>query len=669
MIQAGSPTPLGSTADTEGTNFAVFSSVADGVELCLFDANGNATQSHRLHKGTDDIWHGYLPGCGPGQLYGYRVHGPFEPESGLRCNPANLLIDPYARAIQGELVRNDAVHDNNAHDSAAFVPKAMVIANSPVPGFKHPRIPWSETIFYEANVRGYTMRHPAIDESDRGTFNGMRNKEVLAYLKALGVTSLELMPVHDFVDEYHLVTNGLRNFWGYNTLAFFAPSQRYAIADPVAEFRDMVRDIHDAGLEVILDVVYNHTAESDGRGPSLSFRGLDNLAYYRTEPDRPDVYVNDTGCGNTLNTDHPRVQQLILDSLRYWHRDMGVDGFRFDLAPVLGRHDHGFSPNHELLEAISSDAPLLDAKLIAEPWDPGPGGYQLGQFPQRWAEWNDLYRDDVRRFWRGDDDSSGGLARGLHGSSEVFEHNGRLPFTSVNFIASHDGFTLADVVSYEKKHNDANGENGRDGHSHNFSCNYGVEGPSDDQTIVKLRRRQRLNMMATLLLSQGTPMLLAGDEFGHSQQGNNNAYAQDNDIGWLDWSGLQQDPDFASQVRELIQLRKQMPLVRLEQYLHGSLETDSGTLETSWLTPDGERKADEAWENGRAFCMLISESGTGEKMSMAILINGTDTACEFSLPSLGEWRLAFSTSDSERIATTLGALSIALLLCDSFGKT
>ena len=665
MIEAGSPTPLGSTADTEGTNFAVFSSVADGIELCLFDTNGNATQNHQLHKSADDIWHGYLPGCGPGQLYGYRVYGPFEPESGLRCNPANLLIDPYARAIQGELVRNDAVHDNNANDSAAFVPKGMVIADSAVPGFNRPQIPWSETIFYEANVRGYTMRHPAINESDRGTFNGMRNKDVLAYLKALGITSLELMPVHDFIDEYHLVKNGLKNFWGYNTLAFFAPSQRYAIANPVAEFRDMVRGIHDAGLEVILDVVYNHTAESGGLGPSLSFRGLDNLAYYRTEPGRPDVYVNDTGCGNTLNTDHPRVQQLILDSLGYWHRDMGVDGFLFDLAPVLGRHDHGFSPNHHLLEAISSDARLLDAKLIAEPWDPGPGGYQLGQFPQRWAEWNDLYRDDVRRFWRGDDDSSGGLARRLHGSSEVFEHNGRLPFTSVNFIASHDGFTLADVVSYAKKHNDANGEDSRDGHSHNYSSNYGVEGPSEDQTILELRRRQRLNMMATLLLSQGTPMLLAGDEFGHSQQGNNNAYAQDNDIGWLDWSGLEQDPDFVSQVRQLIQLRKKTPLVRLEQYLHGRLETDSGILEISWLTPDGEPKADDAWENGRAFCMLVSESGDGGKMSAAILINGSDTDCEFSLPALGEWRLAFSTSDIERPTTTLGALSIALLLCDS----
>ena len=665
MIEAGSPTPLGSTADTEGTNFSVFSSVAEGIELCLFDANGNATTSHQLRKNTDDVWHGYLPGCGAGQLYGYRVHGPYEPERGLRCNPANLLIDPYARAIKGELVRNDAVHDSNALDSAAFVPKSMVVADSAVARSRRPQIPWSETIFYEANVRGFTMRHPAIDESDRGTFNGMRNKEVLAYLKALGITSLELMPVHDFVDEYHLVSNGLRNFWGYNTLAFFAPSQRYAIADPVAEFRNMVRDIHDAGLEVILDVVYNHTGESDGRGPSLSFRGFDNLAYYRTEPDRPDVYVNDTGCGNTLNTDHPRMQQLILDSLCYWHRDMGVDGFRFDLAPVLGRHDDGFSPNHHLLKTISSDTQLLDAKLIAEPWDPGPGGYQLGQFPQRWAEWNDRYRDDARRFWRGDSDSSGDLARRLHGSSEIFDHNGRLPFSSVNFIASHDGFTLADVVSYEHKHNEANGEDSRDGHSHNYSCNYGVEGESDDQAILDLRRRQRLNMMATLLLSQGTPMLLAGDEFGHSQQGNNNAYAQDNDIGWLDWSGLEQDPDFVSQVRELIRLRKQTPLVRLREYLHGSLETDGGLMEISWLTPDGELKTDEAWENGRAFCMLISESGAGGKMSAAILINGTDTACEFSLPSLGEWRLAFSTSDSERPATTLDALSITLLLCDS----
>ena len=664
MIETGSPTPLGSTADANGTNFAVFSSVAEDLELCLFDAHGNATQSHQLSTGTDDIWHGYLPGCSPGQQYGYRVHGPFAPEVGLRCNPAKLLIDPYAREIAGEFLWNDAVYDSNAHDSAAFVPKGVVSPDSPTPRFRRPHIPWSETIFYEANVRGYTMRHPAIEESDRGTFNGMRHKDIVAYLKALGITSLELMPVHAFIDEKHLVDKGLRNFWGYNTISFFAPSLRYATTSPIAEFRDMVRGIHDAGLEVILDVVYNHTGESDSFGPSLSFRGLDNLAYYRTEPDRPNVYVNDTGCGNTLNTDHPRVQQLILDSLRYWHRDMGVDGFRFDLAPVLGRHDHSFSPHHPLLEAISSDTQLQDAKLIAEPWDPGPGGYQLGQFPRRWAEWNDRYRDDVRRFWRGDDDSSGRLARRLHGSSEIFEHNGRLPFTSVNFIASHDGFTLADVVSFEHKHNEANGEDSRDGHSHNYSCNYGVEGPSDDQTIIELRRRQRLNFMATLLLSQGTPMLLAGDEFGHSQQGNNNAYAQDNDTGWLDWAKPDTDPDFVAQVHKLIRLRKQTPLVRLRQYVHGSLETESGYWKIEWLSPSGAPKTDDCWAIGRAFCMMMSESGADIKSSVAILINGSDVACEFSMPSIGEWQLAFSTSADAQNGTTLDAMSIALLFCD-----
>ena len=664
MIETGSPTPPGSTADAKGTNFAVFSSIADSVELCLFDAHGEATQSHQLSKGTDDIWHGYLPGCGPGQLYGYRVHGPFEPENGLRCNPTKLLIDPYAREIAGEFHWNDAVYDSNDKDSAAFVPKGRVSSDSSIAKFDRPQIPWSKTIFYEANVRGYTMRHPAIDKPDRGTFNGMRNKEVLAYLKALGITSLELMPVHAFIDEKHLVDKGLRNFWGYNTISFFAPSPRYGTTNPIAEFHDMVRDIHDAGIEVILDVVYNHTGESGTFGPSLSFRGLDNLAYYRTEHKQPGVYVNDTGCGNTLNTDHPRVQQLILDSLRYWHRDMGVDGFRFDLAPVLGRHDHSFSPNHPLLEAITSDALLQDAKLVAEPWDPGPGGYQLGQFPLSWAEWNDRYRDDVRRFWRGDCDSSGGLAQRLHGSSDTFEHNGRSPFASVNFITSHDGFTLADVVSYEHKHNEANGEDNHDGHSHNYSCNYGVEGPSDDKTIVGLRRRQRLNMMATLLLSQGTPMVLAGDEFGHSQQGNNNAYAQNNEIGWLDWSGLALDPDFALQIRELIQLRKRIPLLRLRQYVHGNLETEDGRWEVDWLSASGTPMTDACWADDRAFCLMMSESGAGRNTSVALLINGSDATCEFDLPAIGGWQLEFSTSATTQSGTELEALSIALLLCD-----
>jgi len=669
MIETGSPTPPGSTADAKGTNFAVFSSVADSLELCLFDANGDATQSHQLSKGTDDVWHGYLPGCRPGQLYGYRVHGPFEPDNGLRCNPAKLLIDPYARAIAGEFYWNDAVYDGNDKDSAAFVPKSRVSSNSSIARFRRPPIPWSETIFYEANVRGYTMRHPAVEESDRGTFNGMRNKEVLAYLKALGITSLELMPVHAFIDEKHLVERGLRNFWGYNTISFFAPSPRYTVANPIAEFRDMVRDIHDAGIEVILDVVYNHTGEGGTSGPSLSFRGLDNLAYYRTEPKQPNVYVNDTGCGNTLNTDHPRVQQLILDSLRYWHRDMGVDGFRFDLAPVLGRHDHSFSPNHPLLEAISSDAALQDAKLIAEPWDPGPGGYQLGQFPRRWAEWNDRYRDGVRRFWRGDDDSSGNLANCLHGSADIFEASGRSSLASVNLVSTHDGFTLADAVSYEHRHNEANGEDNRDGHAHNYSCNHGVEGPTDEAQIVAGRRCHRLNLLATMLFSQGTPLILAGDEFGHSQQGNNNAYAQDNDTGWLDWTKLDSDPDFVAQVHKLIRLRSEIPLLRLREYVHGLLHTDHGVVEINWLRPDGQAMSEHDWSQARAFCVVLSEENAdGRHSSVAILINGLDKPELFELPATSnksDWHLSFSSSvdtDVNGQVATSPEYTISLLL-------
>jgi len=595
MIEAGRPTLLGATADESGTNFAVYSSVAELVELCLFDNAGRQTQTFDLGKSSDDVWHGYLPRCQPGQRYGFRAHGPYSPDKGLRCNPAKLLIDPYARALSGPFEWNDAIFDYDRHgdsstlqintaDSAPFVPKGIVSHDGPAATLKRPQTPWSDTIFYEANVRGFTMRHPALDDVDRGTFDGMRNKIVLEYLKALGITSLELMPVHAFIDEKHLVDKGLRNFWGYNTISFFSPHSRYARSDAIGEFRDMVRDIHDAGIEVILDVVYNHTAEGDRLGPSLSFRGLDNLAYYSTEPGSPDTYINDTGCGNTLNADHPQVRQLVLDSLRYWHKDMGVDGFRFDLAPVLGRHDHGFSAQHPTLEAISADAALHDAKFIAEPWDPGPGGYQLGSFPRRWAEWNDRYRDDVRRFWRGDTESGGEFAKRLHGSAEVFEASTRSPNASVNLVSSHDGFTLSDVVSYEHRHNEANGENNQDGHSHNYSCNYGVEGATDDSAIFDIRRRQRLNMIATLLFSQGTPLLLAGDEFGHTQQGNNNAYAQDNDVGWLDWSRLDDDPEFATQVRELIKLRRETPLLCLQEYVHGQLETEHGVVGIRWFS-------------------------------------------------------------------------------------
>ena len=669
MIRTGRPAPLGATSDDNGTNFAVYSSVAERIELCLFDDVGQQTQRFDLIEGGDDIWQGFLPGCRAGQRYGYRVHGPYDPDSGLRCNPAKLLIDPYARGLSGPFEWSDAVFDSNDLDSAPYVPKSIVSAAIPDSEITRPAIPWSQTIFYEANVRGYTMRHPAVDEVDRGTFGGMRNKSILKYLKSLGITSLELMPVHAFIDEKHLVDKRLRNFWGYNTISFFSPSQRYARSDGVREFRDMVRAIHDAGIEVILDVVYNHTAEGDSLGPSISFRGLDNLAYYSTEPESPGTYINDTGCGNTLNADHPQVQQLVLDSLRYWHKDMGVDGFRFDLAPVLGRHNHGYSATHPMLEAIEADTALRDAKLIAEPWDPGPGGYQLGNFPQRWAEWNDRYRDDVRQFWRGDSHTGGDIAKRLHGSAQRFESGNKQPHTSVNFISSHDGFTMADLVSYEERHNEANGENNQDGHSHNLSCNYGIEGPTDNPSILEQRRRHRLNLFATLLFSQGTPLLLAGDEFGHSQQGNNNAYAQDNDIGWLDWSRLEDDPQFAEQVRKLIKLRRNAPLLRLQEYIHGRLDTERGAIEICWLGPGGQTMSDNDWSESHAFYAVLSETDVAGNMSAAaILVNGSNTTVTFSLPTIsntGSWQIAFSSSvessASDQVAT-LPEFTISLLL-------
>jgi len=680
MIEAGHPAPLGATADEGGVNFAIFSSVADSIELCLFNQAGDQSETHDLPECSDNVWHGYLPGCRPGQRYGYRVHGSYAPNDGLRCNPAKLLIDPYARALSGSFDWNDAAfdfgrQDDQEHlristvDSAPFVPKGVVSPDSPVAKFNRPQTPWSETIFYEANVRGYTMRHMAIDEADRGTFDGMRHKEVLDYLKALGITSLELMPVHAFIDEQPLAERGLRNFWGYNSLSFFAPSPRYAKRDAIVEFRDMVRAIHDAGIEVILDVVYNHTGEGGRLGPSLCFRGIDNLAYYSTEPGSPGTYINDTGCGNTLNADHPQVQRLVLDSLQYWHEEMGVDGFRFDLAPVLGRHNHGFSATHPMLEAIVSDERIANAKLIAEPWDPGPGGYQLGHFRGRWAEWNDRYRDAIRRFWRGDDGSTGKLAKRLHGSADVFEASGRSSLASVNFVASHDGFTLADVVSYEHRHNEANGEDNRDGHAHNYTCNYGIEGPTDDLLINDRRRRQHLNLLATLLFSQGTPLLLAGDEFGHSQQGNNNAYAQDNETAWLDWTKLNDDVEFAAQVRTLIWLRRETPLLRLREYVHGRLETEHGVVEIKWLKKDGREMSDHDWQQEHTFCVFLSETrADGGISAAAITINGSNTDSVFELPALpgaGDWQLAFSSAADAVITdqtASLPELSISLLL-------
>jgi glycogen operon protein len=525
-------------------------------------------------------------------------------------------------------------------------------------------------VVYEANLRGYTMRHPAVPDAHRGSFAGLTHGAVLDYLKSLGITAVELLPVQAYIDEYHLAERGLRNFWGYNTVAFFAPMPRFAAGPARHEFLDMVNAIHDAGLEVILDIAFNHTGESDGSGPTLCFRGLDNLAYYRLEPDDPAAYVNDTGTGNTVNVDHPRVQALILDCLRYWSGELGVDGFRFDLATVLGRHAHGFAPDHPLLQAISGDPQLQRVKLIAEPWDPGPGGYQLGNFPDRWAEWNDRYRDTVRRFWRGDANMNGEFARRLHGSADLFDHRGRAPCASVNFVTSHDGFTLADVVSYAHRHNAANGENNRDGHAHNYSCNHGVEGDTGNDDVLAARRRHRLNLLASLLLSQGTPMLLAGDEFGNSQGGNNNAYAQDNETGWLDWSGLDDDPDFALEVRELIHLRREWSLLRLPEYLHGETEMGPSLVHIDWLNADGNDMNEHDWSGPAPFKVMFAESSRdGVKSRLAVLFNNGDAPVEFRLPDgvpEQPWRVAWS-ADVVEVANdgrslTAPARSISLLV-------
>ncbi len=676
-MHAGNPERLGATPDPDGTNFAVYSAIAERVELCFFDDEGNQTWCVDLPACDKGVWHGYLPGCKAGQRYGYRVHGPWEPDQGQRCNPSKLLIDPYARALDHEFTWDLAVFDyvndggqleKNTADSARFVPKSVVCdAHSDAPR-ERPEIPWRETVFYECNLRGYTMRHPAVDEADRGRFRGMRNKEVLAHLKSLGVTAIELQPVHAFIDEEHLHQLGLHNYWGYNSISFFAPMQRFAAQDPIGEFREMVHALHDAGFEVILDVAYNHTGEGGHLGPTLSFRGIDNRSYYRTETNAHVRYINDTGCGNTFNIDHVRARQLILDSLAYWATDMEVDGFRFDLATILGRRADGFSATHPFLAEISNSPALRDVKLIAEPWDPGPGGYQLGHFPPRWAEWNDRYRDAVRAFWRGDANTAGDLARRLHGSADLFEHTGRPPLASVNLVTAHDGFTLMDVVSYEQRHNEANGENNRDGHSHNLSSNYGVEGPTDDARINELRRRQRLNMLATLLFSQGTPMLLAGDEFGNSQGGNNNAYAQDNETGWIDWSGLERDPDFLAEVRELVHLRRQQPLLRIPHFVHEKLERDGETIRIEWLNSAGEVKQSHEWADNHAFTVIISsESEDGKSQALAIVINGHSRERTLRIPRFPDWRVAFSsgTASLQGDSSILcDALSIALLLAD-----
>ena len=646
----------GAYFDGDGVSFTLFSSVAERVELCLFDRDNKETSRHPLIRQAGDQWTGYQPSCHPGQHYGYRVHGRYQPDQGLRCNPAKLLIDPYARRLAGKFQWNTAVYDYlpgsepgswqiNHMDSAPFVPKSVVSGDAPFQGTARPEIPWSEAIIYEANVRGFTMRHPDVDEQTRGRFRGMTNGRILEYLKALGITTLELQPVYAYIDEAFLSERGLRNFWAYNSINFFTPDARFAGADPVFEFQEMVNAIHGAGIEVFLDVAYNHTGEGDQYGPNLSFRGIDNLAYYRTEPDHPGQYINDTGTGNTINADQPWVRQLVIDSLSYWHREMGVDGFRFDLATILGRGSQGFESTHPLLMAIEKEPRLTGARMIAEPWDPGPGGYQLGGFSGHWSEWNDRYRDSLRAFWRGDEGQLAELARRLHGSSDLFEASGRGPCASINFIASHDGFTLMDTVSYSHKHNEANTQNNQDGHGHNLSCHHGEEGHTRDPAINATRRHHRLNLLATLLFSQGTPMLLAGDEFGNSQQGNNNAYAQDNETGWLDWSGLDSDPAFTAVIKDLISIRKRMPLLHLSNYLHPDLSNIEAS-DIAWLKPGGAAMEEDDWMQSRAVLMLLKQQrdSAQDTIKLAILVNGHDHEVIFHLPGDekdNHWQLEF----------------------------
>jgi isoamylase len=658
QLHPGDPSALGATPQADGVNFAVFSAHAERVELCLFDAVADTEIARLPLPGRDgDIWHGFLPAGQPGLLYGYRVHGPYEPQQGHRFNPAKLLIDPYARELRGSVGASDAlcgatvahgVEAPDPRDSAPFVPRSVVTPamNAAPPG---PAVPWSATVLYEMHLKGFTMRHPAVPEKDRGRIAALGSDAIVAYLRALGVTAVELLPLQAFATEPFLRERGLVNYWGYNPVSWFALHRDYATGSAVADFRAVVDRLHDAGLEVILDVVYNHSAEGDERGPTLSLRGLDNRSYYRLDAANPERYANDTGCGNTLATDHPATRRLVLDSLRYWARDLGVDGFRFDLATTLGRSRHGFDPHAALLHQISSDPVLGRCKLIAEPWDVGPGGYRLGGFPAGWSEWNDRYRDSVRRFWRGDDAEAPELATRLHGSGDLFEHSGRPAWSSINFVTSHDGFTLYDLVSYSRRHNRANGESNRDGHAENFSDNCGTEGGTSDLTVRARRARRQRAMLATLVLSQGVPMLQAGDELGRSQGGNNNAYCQDNRISWLDWEHT--DDQLGTFVRELLSFRRAQPLLQADRFRHARSDEDGQSLR--WLAAEGGELKGEAWHDPERLCIgcqLVQEARNNcGAHSLLILLNAGEDDVTFTLPGDFSWTRCIDTVAAEVI--------------------
>ena len=675
-IWPGMPYPLGATWDGAGVNFSLFSENATKVELCLFDgANGKRETRIAMTEHTHQVWHVYLPEVRPGQLYGYRVHGPYEPEKGHRFNPAKLLLDPYAKAIAGSIQWSDALfgytlgHADadlsiNALDSAAGMPKCVVVDRSFSWGNDAPpNTPWHKTIICELHVKGFTKLHPEVPPELRGAYAGLSCPAVIDYLKTLGITALELMPVHQFVADRHLKDRGLTNYWGYNTIGFFAPESSYAsngvLGQQITEFKTMVRALHREGIEVILDVVYNHTGEGNHLGPTLCLRGIDNAAYYRLVDDDRRYYIDYTGCGNTLDMTHPRVLQLIMDSLRYWVLEMHVDGFRFDLASTLARELHDVDRLGAFFDIIHQDPVISQVKLIAEPWDLGPGGYQVGNFPVLWVEWNAAYRDNVRRFWKGDAGQVGGLAFRLTGSSDLYASNGRLPYASINFITAHDGFTLHDLVSYNDKHNDANGEENRDGHNENLSWNCGAEGETEDPAILALRERQKKNFLATLLLSQGVPMLLAGDEFGRTQRGNNNAYCQDNEISWVDWKLDKPRRELLEFTKLLIRIFHQHPVLRRSHFFQGRKIRGSEVKDLAWFRPDGKEMTDEDWANPEMRCFglrlagdAIEEvDGRGNRVvddTLLFLLNAHHETIPFVLPAHRRklhWWVILNTSE------------------------
>jgi isoamylase len=708
-IHPGRRYPLGATYDGLGVNFAVYAQNATRVLLCLFNEDDDPVEVEQIElpEVTAHVWHGYIPGLRPGTMYGYRVEGPFRPERGLRFNASKLLIDPYARALSGqvkweapifgyELGHPDMDLSRSDEDSAPFVPKSIVVDNAfDWEGDRPLNMPFHRSVIYETHVKGMTMQHPDVPEEWRGTYAGMGSEPVISHLKRLGVTAVELLPIHDFADEGHLRDHGLTNYWGYNTSNFFSPSARYSsLGDrgmQVPEFKQMVKTLHRAGIEVILDVVYNHTSEGNELGPTLSFRGFGNRTYYRLVQDDPRYYMNYTGTGNTLNSRHPQVLKLIMDSLRYWVLEMHVDGFRFDLASALAREMHEVHRLSSFFDVIHQDPVLSRVKLIAEPWDVGEGGYQVGNFPVLWAEWNDRYRDTVRKFWRGEPGQLGELAYRLTGSSDLYEEEGRRPSASVNFVTAHDGFTLHDLVTYNRRHNEANRENNRDGHSHNLSYNHGVEGETDDPSIIAEREKQKRNIIATLFVSQGVPMLLGGDEMGRTQRGNNNAYAQDNEISWFDWSLDERRCRLLEFSRHVIRTRHRHPALRRRKFFQGRAIHGSEIRDIEWFQADGSEMSDDDWEvrSVRSVGILLAGDALddldsrGEPVTddtLLILLNAETEELPFVLPWLdgAQWRILFDTGADEPTAMplvqageayTLSGRSVALLCRVDTGDT